>query len=251
VNPPRPNIVLITCHDLGTHLPSYGIKTVQAPRLESLAQQGVCFENVFCTAPQCSPSRASLFTGLYPHRTGVLGLCHGDFAWEMADAHFHLARRLAGAGYATAGIGVIHEVHSVERIGFDRVLATPNGFAPEIAESASRYIAEAGDRPYYLQVGFIEPHRGFDFGGARPDRLLGVTIPPYLRDEESAREEFAGFQGAIRQLDSAVGTILDAVDRSGHAENTIFIFTTDHGIPFPRAKCSLYDPGLRTALLVR
>lgn len=249
----RPNIIVMTCHDLGAHLPCYGVSTVRAPRLDELAGQSVVFENAFCTAPQCSPSRASLFTGQYPHRTGVIGLAHDPFSWEMHRPQAHLANRLGNAGYATAGVGVIHEARDIHRLGFDRILDAPHFLSNEMADVGGAFIAESarGDKPFYLQVGFVEPHRPFDFGGAPPDRELGVTVPPYLVDDESAREEFAGFQGAIRQVDRAVGTVLDAIKKSGQADNTIVIFTTDHGIPFPRAKCSVYDPGLRTALMIR
>ena len=70
-------------------------------------------------------------------------------------------------------------------------------------------------------------------------------------DDESARAEFAEFQGSIRAADAAVGTLLDAVERNGLARDTVFVFTADHGVPFPRAKCSLHDPGIEVPLLVR
>ena len=77
----------------------------------------------------------------------------------------------------------------------------------------------------------------------RPARAE-VTVPPHLCDDAAAREEMAFFEASVRTLDEAVGEVLETLEKRGLAENTLVLFTADHGIPFPRAKCSLYDPGL-------
>src|SRR5437016_1959417 len=79
----RPNIIQITCHDLGKHIGCYGHPTVHTPTLDRLAEEGVRFAHSFCTSPGCSPSRATLATGRYPHQNGVLGLAHAHFGWEL------------------------------------------------------------------------------------------------------------------------------------------------------------------------
>jgi arylsulfatase A-like enzyme len=100
-----------------------------------------------------------------------------------------------------------------------------------------------------MELNLEEPHRPYDQGGAVPDSSSGVTIPPYLPDSAAAYEEMAAFQGAVRQADAAVGRILELVERSGR--ETLIVFSADHGVAMPRAKCTLYDPGIRTALIVR
>jgi N-sulfoglucosamine sulfohydrolase len=259
----QPNILLITCHDLGRHLGCYGVSTVRTPNLDRLAAEGIRFERAFCTAPQCSPSRASLFTGRYPHANGVMGLTHGQFAWDLHPDERHIAQVLNDAGYMTAIAGLHHEARSVERCGFQEIV--PQGHGAELSVQALAKIAEytAGDRPFYLQLGYHEPHRapsvgedadltmGFLSDYIAPDDSLGVTVPPWLRDEPPAREELAELQGAIHYLDAAVGTLLEGVRALGIEENTLVIFTTDHGVALPRAKCSLYDPGVEVALLMR
>ena len=247
----RPNIVLMICHDLGQHLGCDGIETIRTPALDGLAGQGVRFSNSFCTAPSCSPSRASIFTGRYPHSNGVLGLCHSDFGWDLHLTERHLAGLLRDAEYHTALIGTQHATRRLDDMGWEHV--EPKGSCDGVARRAVKWLEKAagGARPFYAQIGFVEPHRKFDFGGAQPDDSKGVHVPHWLVDEPTARDEFAAYQGAIGKLDIAIGEILRAVDDLGIRDNTIVIFTTDHGMPFPRAKCSLYDPGIEVAFIAR
>jgi len=247
----RPNILMMVCHDVGQHLACYGVETVTSPNLDGLAEEGVRFSSSFCTAPQCSPSRASIFTGRYPHSNGVMGLTHADFGWDLHPTERHLAGMLRDAGYRTALLGHQHETRRVPEMGWEDI--DIGGHCGQVAEKAAAWLedAAAGESPFYAQVGFFEPHRKFDYGGAERDTSKGVYVPPWLVDEPSAREEFAGYQGAIRKVDAAIGDILQAVDGLGLRENTITIFTADHGMPFPRAKCSLYDPGIEVPFIVR
>jgi arylsulfatase A-like enzyme len=264
----RPNIIVLHCHDLGRFLGCYGHPTVRTPNLDSFAADGIRLDRAFATAPQCSPSRASLFTGRWPHANGVMGLTHGDFAWDLHPAERHLGGLLREAGYRSVLLGVHHEsrvrpdTELAARLAFDLV-DTSRIMAAPVADRACEQLSElAGTQPFYLQVGFFEPHR---MGGARdpagtkgfignhvePDDELGIEIPPYLNDTESARAEIAELQGAVAHMDLAAGRILDQLDHLGLADDTLVLFTTDHGLALPRAKCSLYDPGLEVAMIVR
>lgn len=260
----QPNILLVTCHDLGQHLGCYGVPTVDTPTLDRLAAEGVRFSRSFCVAPQCSPSRATLFSGRFPHANGVMGLCHAGFKWDYNEGEVHLARRLADAGYHTACLGIVHESPSQEGLGFAEIMphrppcddeTTP--FAINLAENAERWLADIARReqPFYLQLGFFEPHRNHGYPTQwpptnRPARA-DVTVPGYLADTPGAREEMAWFEASVRTVDDAMIRVLGALEAAGLAEDTLVIFTADHGIPFPRAKCTLYDPGLEVPLIMR
>ncbi|HEV7666392.1 MAG TPA: sulfatase [Chloroflexota bacterium] len=247
------SVLFFTCHDLGQHLGCYGQPTVTSPALDQLAASGVRFARGFCTAPQCSPSRASLHTGRYPHSTGVLGLAHAPYGWRLDPRERHVAQLLAAAGYSTTLVGMQHLIErgSAYELGYERVLPVAPAF--DEADAAISLLGElsAADQPFYLEVGFEEPHRPYDFGGALPDTSRGVAVPAYLPDVPEAREDFAAFQGSIRQMDTAVGRILHALDDLDLTEQTCVIFATDHGAAMPRAKCTLYDPGIEIALLWR
>jgi arylsulfatase A-like enzyme len=248
----RPNIIQVTCHDLGRFLGCYGIETVRTPNLDLLAASGVRFERAFCTAPQCSPSRAALATGRFPHSNGVMGLTHGRFGWDLHPGEQTIAELLGGGGYETHLFGLQHVSPHAERLGFQHIHR--EGFAADVAGEVAAFLRndiEEPERPLYLEINLREPHRPYDQGGVEPDASAGVTIPAYLPDTPASREEFAALQGAIHVADDAVGVILAALNATGLAETTLFLFTTDHGVAMPRAKCTLYDPGIGVALMVR
>jgi len=235
---------------------------VQTPHLDRFASEGVLFERSFCSAPQCSPSRASIFTGRYPHSNGVMGLTHANFAWDLHPGEQHLGQILRAAGYATAGVGVVHETRSgAARCGLDDY--TAGAAAETVADAAIAKLSVLGrntGKPFYLQAGCIEPHRlgggrdadqGFLGANLQPDQSLGIHIPGYLRDTPGTRTELAELQGAVRHMDAQIGRVLQALRDSRLEQNTLVVFTTDHGIAMPRAKCSVYEPGLQTAFLLR
>jgi N-sulfoglucosamine sulfohydrolase len=261
----RPNILIIHSHDLGQYLNCYGVKTVQTPNLDAFAGTGIRFENSFCVAPSCSPSRASLFTGRYPHSNGVMGLCHASFAWDLHESEIHLAEILGEAGYLTAAVGVVHETRSgPERCGYQRYDPASRAVeATDVAINILNNFQNDRNTPFFLSVGFIEPHRlpdpdsnppnehGFTPAYILPDQSAGIQVPGYLRDTPGTRQELAELQGAVRHVDEQFGRIVRELDRLNLADETLVIFTTDHGVAMPRAKCSLYDPGVEVALLMR
>ena len=256
----KPNIVEIVWHDLGDWLSCFGRPDVSSPNLNALAGEGMRFENHFCPAPQCSPSRASIKTGRYPQSHGVMGLTHRG--WRYAAGEWDLPLLLRGAGYRSVLVGFQHERHDKAELTYDEHwthLASALGMsAPEetgadvVADRAVDFLAKRAraSRPFFLSIGLFDVHRvyGTDYD---PDVAARLIVPGFLPDEPIVRKDLATFYEKIRRADAAVGRILRALSAADLAEDTLVYFTTDHGPEFPRAKMTLYDPGIKTALLVR
>jgi len=135
------NFVYVHTHDSGREIQPYGA-AANNPGLMRLAREGFMFRNAHCTAPTCSPSRASMLTGMTPHQSGMLGLAHRGF--EISDYSKHLAQYLSRNGYHTALIGVHHEARHAELIGYDEHLTDhvkkgkPAEFSDEVSLSLMR-----------------------------------------------------------------------------------------------------------------
>lgn len=246
----KPNVFLLVSHDTGRFVSPYGVSTVQTPAFERLAADSVVFENAFSTAPQCSPSRASLVTGRYPHSSGVMGLTHEDYAWSLNPSEEPIAKIYGADGYQTWLLGLQHETRDDTILGFDR---TDLCFGVEGLEERFNSALRDRDlqRPFYCQLGCFETHRPFQIMGTPADSSLGITVPAYLHNGPETRSEMAALQGMVRDLDGALGRLLDLLDRHGLGKNTIVVVTTDHGIAMPMAKSTLRDPGIETLLFMR
>lgn len=243
----RPNILMITCHDIGQHLGCYGVDSVQTDNLDKLASKGVRFENFYSTSAVCSPGRCSLHTGRYPQSNGLMGLTHAPWWWKLNDGERHSAEILGDLGYETYLIGFNH-IGDAKRLGYENALSEHNR-ATESVEAARTLIqaAKTRKRPFYAKVGFTEVHRQFTHGS---DTAKGVFVPPWLMDTKDMRDDLAAFQATIKYFDERVGEILDTLEASDVAENTVVIMTSDHGIPYPGAKWTVRKAGIETPFIV-
>jgi len=242
-----PNVVYLHSHDSGRYLQPYG-HPVPTPHLQNLAREGVLFRLAFSAAPTCSPSRAALLTGQCPHRNGMLGLAHRGFS--LTDYRRHILYTLRGAGYRSVLAGLQHIAAKPETIGYDELLHPRSNHAAEVAPAAAAFLDRRPAQPFFLDVGFIETHREYPAPTADDDPRY--TQPPApIPDTPPARLDFASYRASARLLDRGAGIVLEALERNGLAENTLVISTTDHGIAFPRMKCSLTDAGCGVSLILR
>ena len=249
----RPNIIYIHSHDTGRCTAPYGYD-VQTPNLQQFANEGVLFRHAFCAAPTCSPSRAALLTGQWAHCSGMLGLAHRGF--RLHDVSQHLAHVLQNAGYHTVLAGLQHLAPAGEKsqLGY----ADCSGDVKTAEIIAANFLQNAPREPFFLDVGFFETHRVQD-GFSQPDQTPGdgsgdarfVRSPTLLPDTPVIRQDIADYAVSAARLDQKIGVVLDALQAAGLADTTLVICTTDHGIAFPKSKCSLTDHGIGVLLLMR
>lgn len=258
----RPNVLVLISHDLGCHIGPYGFAQSQTPTLNRFASEGARFDQHFVSSPGCSQSRSSLVTGRYPHSNGQFGLA--NWGWKIHENEHLLPQVLRDNGYHAALFGIWH-LHEWTLSAFDTVSedvstldSSPEGFAEVASHRAAEWLKQrsSDDAPFYLHVGFWEVHRPF-CGTAEAESYCpdidcsNVVIPDYLPDNEPTRREFAELMRSISVVDQGVARILKALEESGEADNTIVLFTADHGLPFARAKGTVYDPGIQVACLAR
>jgi len=241
-------VLLVHWHDLGRYLGAYGHPDVSSPRLDQLAAEGILFTRAHATAPLCSPSRGSLFTGRYPQSNGLVGLAH--HGWEYRTGVRTLPHILSEAGWHTALFGMQHETSYPTKLGYHE-FDVSNSYCEYVVEHATHWLSEPPKPPFLLTAGFFETHRPYPRERYDPADAVDVVVPDYLPDTGDIRQDLAEFYGSISVADAAVGRLLDTLEETGLDESTWVVFMTDHGPALPRAKSTLYDAGTGIALIVR
>ena len=242
----RPNILYLHSHDTGRYVQPYGFP-VATPNIQRLADQGILFRKAFCAAPTCSGSRACFLTGQFGHTNGMLGLAHRG--WSLNDYTKHIVHTLRKHGYHSALIGEQHISKKPEAIGYDEVVKIDSTRADTVSPAADEPLRKL-EEPFFLSVGFFETHREFLGPSSVRDALYSHPAPG-LADAPETRRDMAAFRASARGLDQGVGEVLGSLESLGLTERTLIVFTTDHGIPFPGGKATLYDLGLGVMLIMR
>ncbi len=264
----RQNVVLIVADDLGLQLGCYGDPVARTPGIDRLAAEGTRFTRAYCTTASCSASRSVLMTGQHNHTTGHFGHAHGYNHFSTYESVPTLPVMLADAGYRTCCIGKYHlapeYVYLFDEYRNQGTAGSRNSVV--MAQNAREWIQENDQQPFFLYWCSTDPHRGggpdrFANFNDNPNKYPGIKpvryspeqmqIPPWLPDTEAARAELAEYYQAVSRLDQGVNALLDALVETGHWEDTLIIFLSDNGPPFPAAKTTLYEPGMKLPLIVR
>ena len=265
------NVVLIVTDDQGLVAGCYGNPVIKTPNVDALAADGTRFTNAYCTTSSCSPSRSVILTGIFNHANGMYGLEHGEHHFRSFDNVKSLPVMLGDAGYRTARVGKYHVgPDSVYR--FDQVLGGNSRNPLDMAERSRRLIEAKSDRPFFLYFCPNDPHRGEranwaphkpnSFGneppGKEPKGVVpvhykpeAVIVPPFLPDTPVCRAELAQYYESISRIDQGVGRLVDILKKAGKYDDTLIVYMSDNGVPFPGAKTTVYESGLRLPCIVR
>ena len=209
---PRDNVLIVHWHDLGRYLGVYGHADVSSPRLDQLAAEGILFTRAHATAPLCSPSRGSLFTGRYPHSNGLVGLAH--HGWEYRADVRTLPQIISESGWHTSLFGMQHETSYPARLGFDE-FDVSNSYCEYVVDRATQWLDNPPQQPFLLTAGFFETHRPYPHDRYEPADRTSVELPDYLPETDAVRQDLADFYGAITVADAAVGQLLDTLGGDG------------------------------------
>ncbi|MFK7738059.1 MAG: sulfatase [Pirellulaceae bacterium] len=245
----RPNFLIIMADDCTYNdLPLYGGQNAKTPNIDALAAQGLTFNQAYVASAMCQPCRAELFTGQYPLTNGC--------AWNHSASRPstkslpHLLRPL---GYR---VGIAGKVHVKPKVSFpfDDVAGfepncVDNPTQPHKCEDIQAYMAAGAETPFCLTVALVEPHVPWVMGDASQYPPSEISLPPNLADTPSTRKHFADYLAEVTYMDEQVGEILESLNASGEAANTVVIFTSEQGSQFPGCKWTNWNTGLHTAMI--
>ncbi|MCW1922068.1 sulfatase [Luteolibacter arcticus] len=274
----RPNIVLFVTDDQSPIAGCYGSPIIQTPHLDALAKEGTRFTQAFATTASCSASRSVILTGLHNHANGQFGHVHDYHKFETfaSCAALSLPLQLKSLGYRTAHIGKLH-VAPESVYHFDQYLKPAGGGSntPKWIESCEPLFTEKSDAPFFLCFWTNDPHRSGATDESAPEKLkpnrfgnppagesypgteevtydpAKLPVPDFLPDTPECRRELAQYYQSVTRTDKALGALIAALKEAGQYDNTLIVFTADHGMAFPGAKTTVYEAGLHVPFIVR
>ncbi len=240
-----PNILYCLADDWSWgHAGVYGDRVIHTPVFDRVVREGVLFTHAFSAAPTCTASRAAMLTGQAPHR-----LDEGANLYGFLPKRFPVYPDLLEAagytvGYTRKGWGP----GSVEAAG-----RTRNPAGPVFRNFAEFLQSAPAQKPFCFWFGSTDPHRKYAPGSGAQSGLdpAAVTVPPMWPDTPEVRGDILDYYFAAQRFDREVGELLDLLEKSGRASNTLLVMSGDNGWPFPRCKANLYDGGTRQPLAVR
>lgn len=256
------NVLFMTADDMNWSMPGFmGGKGDLMPNLDRLAAASHRFVNNRCAAPICQPSREAMFSGRIPHRSGGSGFT------PLKEGTPTLASVLHDQGWFTTGIHKLEHMQPASSFPWDFSIPgkdrNPLVYEQGVRDGIAK--AKVAGKPFYINCNMNDPHRPFygspeaakvDHNQEGPYKVPReitpeeVVVPPILEDLPDIRKELAQYWNSNQRLDISIGKVLNVLNESGEAGNTLVVFSSDHGMPFPFAKATCYDYGTRVPFVM-
>ncbi|XP_050302215.1 N-sulphoglucosamine sulphohydrolase [Anthonomus grandis grandis] len=273
------NVLLIIADDAGFEIGAYGNKICQTPNLDELSKNSLIFNKAFTSVSSCSPSRSAILTGKPSHQNGMYGLHQGVHHFDSLDNVDSLPKILKRNGIKTGIIGKKH-VGPDDVYPFDYSQTEENHSILQVGRNITfiklltrEFLKNMTDDQFFLYVAFHDPHRcghtNPEFGefcqkfgngeegmGLIPDWVPihyqwdEIEPPYYVPNSEAAKRDIASQYITMSRLDQGVGLVLKELRDSGHLDNTLVIFSSDNGIPFPNGRTNFYDSGIAEPMFI-
>jgi len=270
----RPNVLWFIVDDMSANFSCYGETLIATPHVDRLAREGTRFSRAFTTAPVCSPCRSGFITGMYQTTIGAQHHRSGRGAEKITlpGGVVPVPAIFQSAGYYTCIGGGLPEAgragkgKNAKKAGSAAALGkTDYNFEwdPKIYDSDD-WAGRKPGQPFFMQVQLaggklrggndaqaqaLAERAKTEFGAATDPAK--VTLPPYYPRDPVLLRDWAAYLDAVRLTDKHVGDVVARLEREGILEDTLVIFTTDHGISHARGKQFLYDEGTHVPLVVR
>lgn len=266
------NILFVIADDLSPTIGCYDDPVAITPNIDKLAQDGTRFPHAYATTASCSASRSVVLTGLHNHRNGHYGHLHSYHKFSSFDWVKSLPVLLQESGYRTARAGKRHNGPE-DVYFFETKIPGSSRSVVELANQCETFIASDSDSPFFLYYATSDPHRGGGNAtelphspnrfGNKPNRgaYPGVDevfydsdvlpVPPFLPDTPETRAELAQYYQSVSRVDQGLGRLVELLKKHKKWENTLVVFTSDHGMAFAGGKTTVYEGGLRVPFIVR
>lgn len=241
---PKTNILLIIADDMSLNAGAYGDKTISTPGIDSLAKDGVLFKHAYCTASSCTPSRASILTGRYPHQLaeggnlwGTLPVSYPTYTKILADNGYRIGLYGKGWGPGDFKVGGYKE----------------NPAGPEYKSFKEFIGGLKEDQPFCFWLGSLDPHRPYspELKTTVKFDQRALKVPSWLPDNELVRNDLKDYYAEVKRFDQTVQEAIIFLKEKGLYDNTLIIVTSDNGRPFPRVKANNYDASTNIPLVMR
>jgi len=248
----RPNILFCISDDQSwNHAGAMGDPVVQTPAFDRVAREGILFTHAFCDAPSCAPSRSAILTGQHIWRLKEAGNIHS----RLPEEFITYVDLLDKAGYA---VGSNSKAWSPGQ--FKTAEGWVHNSKTNLNPAGSKFKSfeefhqnKPANMPFCFWLGSTDAHRPYEKNSGSGSGMdpAKVVVPQHLPDNTVVRNDILDYYFELERWDRKVADALAVLEKAGELDNTLVVVTSDNGMPFPRAKATLYDYGTRMPLAIR